>query len=299
MIRVLSDDTDVFVLLIYWVFRKQVQCKVQMERWDGTVLDINSTCSDLGSKCSQLLGMHALTGCDTTSYPYGKGKATALKALLAGQCMGLEDVLGEVNMTSQSLLDAARIYFTALYSQPQGTSLESARLRLYTKSKKNPKVMALPPTSANLLQHVLRAHLQIMLWKAADQQGPPEQSTDITQFGWEFKDDIPIPVIAHGDPAPSDLIDVIKCQCRAQGKMCSSEACGCHKERMSCTLYCYCSGKEGCFNPFTVTEESRAIQEHSSPDVNESEDVDLDEDAESDVDVQSDVTHSDYIDEWE
>jgi len=43
VIRVLSDDTDIFVLLVYWVFRAQLRCKVQMERWDGTILDINAT----------------------------------------------------------------------------------------------------------------------------------------------------------------------------------------------------------------------------------------------------------------
>ena len=47
-IRVLSDDTDVFVLLVYWTYRAKLDCKVQMERWDGTVLDINATCAEQG-----------------------------------------------------------------------------------------------------------------------------------------------------------------------------------------------------------------------------------------------------------
>ena len=68
IIRVLSDDTDVFVLLVYCVYREEMTSKVQMERWDGTVLDINATCADLGPRCLQLLGMHAISGCDTTSY---------------------------------------------------------------------------------------------------------------------------------------------------------------------------------------------------------------------------------------
>ena len=36
MIHVVSDDTDVFVLLVYWVCRKELQCKVQMD-WSGGV----------------------------------------------------------------------------------------------------------------------------------------------------------------------------------------------------------------------------------------------------------------------
>ena len=34
------------------------------------------------------------------------------------------------------------------------------------------------------------AHLQVMLWKAAD------ESNDITNFGWVIQDTIPIPAIA-------------------------------------------------------------------------------------------------------
>ena len=73
--RVLRDDTDVFVLLVFWMWMNQLvdKCQRQMERCDGAVLNINQTCTKLGSKCLQLLGMHALTGCDTTSFPFNKG----------------------------------------------------------------------------------------------------------------------------------------------------------------------------------------------------------------------------------
>ena len=90
VICILSDDVDVFVLLAYDIVLNwaALQCKVQMERWDGSVLDINGTCADLGQTCLQLLCMHALSGCDTTSYPYGKGNVTALNTMVSGiyQC---------------------------------------------------------------------------------------------------------------------------------------------------------------------------------------------------------------------
>ena len=81
MTCILSDDTDVFVLLLYWVNRADMQCKVQMERWDGSVLDTNATCSDFGKKCLQLPGMLTLSHCDTIFYPYGKGNANALNII--------------------------------------------------------------------------------------------------------------------------------------------------------------------------------------------------------------------------
>ena len=81
MTCILSDDTDVFVLLLYLVNPTDMQCKVQMKRWDGSVLDTNATCPDFGQKCLQLPGMLTLSHCDTISYPYGKGNATALNII--------------------------------------------------------------------------------------------------------------------------------------------------------------------------------------------------------------------------
>ena len=45
-------------------------------------------CADIGQKCSQLLGKHALSGCDTTSYLCGKGKVTALNTMASENYQG-------------------------------------------------------------------------------------------------------------------------------------------------------------------------------------------------------------------
>ena len=37
-IRILSDDTDVLVLFVYWTSRMRVAAKIQMEKWNGDVL---------------------------------------------------------------------------------------------------------------------------------------------------------------------------------------------------------------------------------------------------------------------
>ena len=51
-IRVLREDTDVFVLLVCWVYREEMECKVQMERWDMTMLG-HSVCRSIA--CRQQL----------------------------------------------------------------------------------------------------------------------------------------------------------------------------------------------------------------------------------------------------
>ncbi|KAH3748405.1 hypothetical protein DPMN_182850 [Dreissena polymorpha] len=109
VVRVLSDDTDIFILLVYWVYRANVQCRVQMKGLD--MLKLNP-------KCMRLLGMHALSACDTTSYPYGKGKVDAFDKLLLGDYPGLSDVLGEKGKTNEELVKASKPFINALYDQP-------------------------------------------------------------------------------------------------------------------------------------------------------------------------------------
>ena len=49
VIRIVSDDTDVFVILVFWVWKLEITALVQMEKWDGSVLHIN-TAAALGNK---------------------------------------------------------------------------------------------------------------------------------------------------------------------------------------------------------------------------------------------------------
>ena len=50
VIRNISDDTDVFVILIFWVPKLSIKALVQMEKWDGTVLHINNIMAALGDR---------------------------------------------------------------------------------------------------------------------------------------------------------------------------------------------------------------------------------------------------------
>jgi len=51
VIRILSDDTDVFLILVYMVWKMQLHCSVQMENWNGVVVEINANCTELCPKC--------------------------------------------------------------------------------------------------------------------------------------------------------------------------------------------------------------------------------------------------------
>ena len=283
VVRVLSDDTDIFVLLVYWTWRCDLQDRlaVQMEKWDGVVLDVNATFSHLRSTvCSQLLGAHAITGCDTVSYPFGKGKASMLKTLKEGDFPGLFDVLGEDGAFQEDLMAVGEQFFVALYGQPSGSFMTQARYNLYTRKQGTPmRIMSLPPTDLNLFLHVKRTHLEMLLWKAADQLGPPDVS--ITEYGWEIQDGLICPSIYSGPPGPPLLMSEISCRCRAEGKAGKETNCSCHRVKLSCTMYCLCTAGDACHNPFTKKEdemEDAAPNNYDHEHDNDRDEQDEDED---------------------
>ena len=50
----------------------QFHYSVQMECWYGVVVDINATSAELGPKCLQLVDVHVLSGCNTTTFSKGQ-----------------------------------------------------------------------------------------------------------------------------------------------------------------------------------------------------------------------------------
>ena len=109
-------------------------------------MDINANCTELCPKCLQLMGMHVLSGCNTVSYSFNKGKINALNTLQAGDFLGLYQILGEEDATCSCLMEIVRRYFAALNGQPLETTMSEARHRIYSRKKgKSMCTMVLPP----------------------------------------------------------------------------------------------------------------------------------------------------------
>ncbi|KAJ3599239.1 hypothetical protein NHX12_033202 [Muraenolepis orangiensis] len=109
-----------------------------MEKWDGSILDINATVRALGDKCQGLLGMDALSGCDPVSYPcllplsptpvsYPCRKGKALKVLQGSPMYCLDTKLGEPDATHSDLKYTGTEFFLALYGQKKDKSMNTAR----------------------------------------------------------------------------------------------------------------------------------------------------------------------------
>ena len=138
--------------------------------------------------------------------------------------------------------------------------MTSGTIYIYQKRDKAPKLKTLPPTDENLALHVLRAHLQAMIWNAVDQDGPPD--VNIENYGWEIKNCMSLPVAYNGPPAPPSIMKVIVCGCNLS--RCATNACSCRVAKASCTPYCKCDAGDDCKNELTVHED---MLDHSDSDV--------------------------------
>ena len=78
---------------------------------------------------------------------------------------------------------------------------------------KPPPLKKLPLTDSNLQLHVLRAHLQMMLWKAAYQKHPPVDARN-NRFVWEGG--VVTPYVSNAPVVPQGLLDVVSCSCSAE-----------------------------------------------------------------------------------
>ena len=85
-------------------FMESIRCKVYMEGTSSkrNVIDIEATCLKHASIVPELLALHAITGCDTTSFLWGVGKVTAINTLnkdfslhLLGSNSDLADIVKE------------------------------------------------------------------------------------------------------------------------------------------------------------------------------------------------------------
>ena len=96
---------------------------------DGVGLSSTSTnvLPSLVRNLPQLLGVLAVCGCDTVSYPVCHGKAMALKVLKSAEHSGLYSVFGEEGATLEQLMETRRTFICSLYGVAAGKNMSSVR----------------------------------------------------------------------------------------------------------------------------------------------------------------------------
>ena len=236
-IIVLSADTDVFVLMVfYW---NVLHSHGLSELWvkagvgDSTrFIPIHVLAAQIGENLCQVLpAVHVLTGCDYTSKI-----GTKHAALMTNPEHYLEHF---GTKTDQSTIDKAEEYLTQVLKK--GTNfkkmdqlhfkkMDQLRNELYHNSK-SVSLQQLPPTSSATRLHILRAvyatnEMVSLLSTTHDRLDP-------TQYGFEEVDDLLTPKM-HANPIPEKF--ATHCHCLK----CGTQRCPCLRNAEPCCSFCRC-----------------------------------------------------------
>ena len=242
-----SPDTDVAILAVFHFPQLQLAARgecVQVFFRTGTkhrlrYIDIDALSTRPDRTVSGALsGLHALTGCDSTSAFKRRGKKSALDLLKSrhGQdfCIGLAD-LGKHFSVSETLHKLCEKFVCLLYRS--GTLIEEVnKLRHQLFVTRATQSDQMPPTQDALRQHVLRANYQAGVWQRALEREPAIPGP--AGHGWSLTSDQELSIAwMTKAPAPDNLLLLISCQCQTG---CDSGRCSCVHAGLRCTDACRC-----------------------------------------------------------
>lgn len=244
-IAVLANDTDIVVGLLYHCCqlyeKKELVDRAIYVNFQKYSVPIHQLCEVLpNSLLSCLPVVHCVTGCDTVSYFYGKGKKSAMKAVERWNLY--EDIRNvivrlrcdDAHAVLEEFTSACRKVVVAMYGKDPGDfrSLNDLRIHLYPRKR---ELKYLPPTDDAFSFHAMRSLLQVKFLLEANLPRP--SPVDPTRFGWTFSKGKICPVPMGGDPFPQGTSPEY-CLCRT-----CSRACPCVDKNRGCDLLCQCAGK--------------------------------------------------------
>jgi len=242
---VISDDTDVFILLLHYYQKANLAIPITMESpSQGRVaIDIKATVKKHAKIVNCEGASSAISGCYTVGAYHRVGKGTVVKILKAGHKLS---AIGDVDSSHEEVMMQATKFISACYSYHNSKSLSEARLLVWTKKNRKgvtsaSKLCAIPPTTEAFQENVKRAHYQAIIWQSLDSDDVPDVHPE--NFGWKknmsTKSLTPVAIPKSVPLAPDYILNLICCDCSSQNpcsKRCSCKSAGYPK----CSVFCAC-----------------------------------------------------------
>ncbi|KAG1680227.1 putative RNA polymerase II subunit B1 CTD phosphatase rpap2 [Nymphon striatum] len=215
-----ATDTDIIFLAMYHFPRLPNVVELWVEKND-LFLSIHDLVNELAKAVGKdglaltdtLLISYILSGCDSVSYPFKRGKKRTVKVALehVDKHPTLSNCIRHESGPSahDQVITEARSFFCDLYGKPGYLSLDKLRAHLFASSKLD--LRSLPPTEDAFHFHVLRSLCQICLYKQASLSNPvllpPEE------YGRIVDGDRLIPVMKSKPSKPS-AAKLKYCKCK-------------------------------------------------------------------------------------
>jgi len=189
---------------------------------------------------SVLLSVYVMTGCDTVSFPWHRGKRRAFR-LATENLEKLTPIARYVQPeedlhVKEDVMDAARHLFKSLYERSNfGGFLDALRAHLFTHTKGR-GIRCLPPTEDAFRLHVLRSLQQMAVVKQAHfSESVILTSTD---YGRELMNGKFVAKMMLKPPKPLHS-NAKYCNC-LKGRC--LRGCLCSNAKVKCVISCRCEG---------------------------------------------------------
>lgn len=238
---VVGEDVDLLILLtartpivkiIY--FLKSGKAQQRTETYSSKSLTAFPKCQNY------ILFLHAITGCDTTSAMYRRGKTSVFKLFEKKDLIDCAKVFIEIDSSPQTIITKGIRFLLAVYGAPKKIDcIDKYRYLTFVKNTRNKKqvqLSCLPPTSASAIQHLYRVYYQVQTWLGY--QLNPED------WGWKLINNTLEPIQTLFPPAPEKLLNITFCNCK---KGCNAK-CGCRKVGLLCSPACTNCQGQSCSN---------------------------------------------------
>jgi hypothetical protein len=263
-VTIIGDDTDLLVILAATatVSDNIFILKTGTGTRPSKVINCQTMLQHLGGIRRFVPFVHAMTGCDTTSALYRKGKRQAMQLITkSGDLHDDAETFCQPDSSKKAIAISGERFLLKLYGATEEKSLNDLRYSLYVKataklSLTSKFVLAsLPPTTAAAKEHSLRVYLQVQRWL-----GTQHEATD---FGWKLHKGNLVAVTTGETAVPEEILNLISCNCKSACR----NACGCRRLGLMCTNLCgQCQGIS-CTNvsmtQLTANTDSESEEENS------------------------------------
>jgi len=196
-----DTNVNVLILLVYAFTIHNPSKEWYMKIDSDTYIRIRAIVDYFGvNVCSKLPHLHAVTGCDTSSFLHGVGKVEVVKNVFRDyqQLQNLQH-FGETISTSEEMFEnVSKFIQMTCYSGTVNESLVETRVRIYKKMKVKSS-LTLPPDPQSMKQHILRAQFQLFEWLRFDEKLQEERSFENSGWIWDVENQTCTPNWFEGD----------------------------------------------------------------------------------------------------
>ena len=236
-----ASDTDIIVMLVS-DSRARDNLFVQT-KYRYNICEIKSKLKQ--NVIDHLLVTHIISGCDSVSALFRRGKKFAFDAVNNDDDLSYLDIFKSRNASHPEIQAAGERFLLKIYSAPATVqTLDELRFIKYKKQVTGKSLTTgtgfdlrlLPPTSDAAKYHCFRAYLEV-------QKCLGNEAISATEWGWsrDSQSGLLMPVIKDQSVAPDKVLRMISCGCKHG----CNKNCKCKKAGLLCTVMCSgCSGMD-------------------------------------------------------